>query len=103
MSGKREAAPSRWRREVNGDDTALDHTRLVRTGPPAASRDTRGALGVGEVTHLPAHPGEEQCALDEGKSRRGRLGDRVFWPSVSPEPCGDEAFPLVEAPRRGRA
>jgi hypothetical protein len=62
-----------------------------------------GALGVSEVAHLPTHPGEEQCAFDEGKSRRGRLGHRIFWPSVRPEPGGDEALLLVEAPRRGGA
>jgi hypothetical protein len=35
-----------------------------------------GALGMNEVAHLPTHPGEEQCALDEGKSAVGRLGDQ---------------------------
>jgi hypothetical protein len=61
------------------------------------------ALGVSEVAHLPAHPGEEQGALDEGKGSGGRLGDGGFWPSVSPDPGGDEALPVVEALRRGGA
>ena len=55
------------------------------------------------MARLPAHPSEEQCSLDEGERCRGRLGNRAFWPTVSPKARGDEAFPLVEAPRRGRA
>ena len=62
-----------------------------------------GAFGVGKVTHPPADPGEQQCTLDEGKSRRRRLHDRAFWPSVGAEASRDDAFPSVEAPRRGGA
>jgi hypothetical protein len=38
-----------------------------------AEQGQRGVLGVSQVPHLSAHPGEEQCALDEGKCGRGCL------------------------------
>lgn len=31
-------------------------------------KDCCGSLGMSKVAHLPAHPGEEQCTLDEGKN-----------------------------------
>lgn len=63
----------------------------------------RGTLGVREMTHLTDHAGEEQCAFDQRESRRSRLRDRIFRPSVSAKACGDQAFPLVEASGRGLA
>ena len=43
----------------------------------------RSAFGVSEVTRLPAHASEQQCAFEEGERRRCRLLGRVVGPAVS--------------------